>query len=177
MTPEILPIEDDPARERVRRYLDCLSRWAPKINLTGAECPDGFVATLVLPILGAEILLSGLVVDVGSGNGSPGLVLAALRPELDFVLLEPRAKRWAFLREAAREMGAGNVVVERQRSDTYKGTPANTVTMRAVGLDPARVRHLLRPSGQVLVFGGPPLKDTEAIRLAHGSTVQRRCFT
>lgn len=177
MTPESIPIEDPGARERVVRYLSCLGRWAEKINLTGAVSMEAMIATLVLPILGAEKLVSGRVLDVGAGNGSPGLVLAALRPDLQFVLLEPRSKRWAFLREAAREMGASNVVVDRHRSDSYSGTPADTVTMRAVGLLPDHVRHLLAPAGKVLVFGGPPLDGATAIRLDRGSTVQSRCFT
>ena len=49
----------------------------------------------------------GALVDVGSGNGSPGLVLALLRDDLSVTLLEPRQKRWAFLREASRRAGRG----------------------------------------------------------------------
>ena len=48
----------------------------------------------------------GSLIDVGSGNGSPGLVLALVRDDLEVTLLEPRARRWAFLREAARASGA-----------------------------------------------------------------------
>lgn len=162
---------------RLARYLECLQRWSQKINLTGAETAEAAVRMLVLPVLGAETLLSGSVIDVGSGNGSPGLVLAAQRPDLGFTLLEPRAKRWAFLREAVREMGVENVSVVRERSENYRGALARTVTMRAVGLAPTAVRSLLLPEGFVLVFGGPPLEGTEAIRLPTGATVHRRCFT
>ncbi len=170
-------ITDKAAREKLGRYLDCLRQWSKKINLTGAETTEAAFSTLVLPILGAEGLLSGTVIDVGSGNGSPGLILAALRPDLKFTLLEPRAKRWAFLREAARAMGVPNVVVLRERNDTYSGPPAGTATMRAVGLDPQALRPLLAAAGCVLVFGGPPLPGAETIRLPAGSTLQRRCFT
>jgi 16S rRNA (guanine527-N7)-methyltransferase len=174
---ELLRLPDRDARERLDRYLDCLQHWAPRINLTGAETRQGALDTLVLPVLGAEAFLHGPVIDVGSGNGSPGLILAALRQDLTFTLLEPRAKRWAFLREAAREMGVGNVNAVRQRSEAYDGPRARTVTMRAVGLAPASLRPLLCPGGCVLVFGGPPLPDTETIRLASGRTVFRQCFT
>ena len=170
-------ITDKAAREKLGRYLDCLQQWSKKINLTGAETSEAAFNTLVRPILGADGLLSGSVVDVGSGNGSPGLILAALRPDLKFTLLEPRAKRWAFLREAARAMGVENVVVLRERSDSYDGPLADTATMRAVGLDPEALRPLLAASGCVLVFGGPPLQGSETIRLPAGSVVQRRCFT
>lgn len=170
-------IRDGDARARLARYLDCLKRWSPKINLTGAETPEAAFDTLVKPVLGGEHLLEGAVIDVGSGNGSPGLVLAALRPEIPFTLLEPRAKRWAFLREAAREMGVRNVVVLRERSDGYRGEPARTVTIRAVGLAPVALQSLLVPGGCVLVFGGPDLESCEVLRLPSGGRVQRRCFT
>lgn len=165
------------ARERIERYLGCLKRWSESINLTGAETIDGVFATLVRPVLGAEGLLSGIVVDVGSGNGSPALILAAHRPDLSFVLLEPRAKRWAFLREAGREMGLNNIDVRRERSENYSGPPARTVTMRAVGLDPQGLRTMLAANGQILVFGGPPIPQSERIVLPGGAIVQRTCFT
>ena len=178
MWPGLENIQDSGARSRLVSYLESLERWRSRINLTGAGDRAAVFATLVAPILGAEVLLSGRVVDVGSGNGSPGLVLASLRPDLSFVLLEPRAKRWAFLREAAREMGATNVEVERKRSDEYRGDPAETVTIRAVGLSPEHLRPLLGPHGGcVVVFGGPALEQTETVLLGGGGRVQRRCFT
>lgn len=170
-------IGDTGARERLARYLNCLGRWSRKVNLTGADTDEAAFDTLVRPVLGAEKLIAGPVIDVGSGNGSPGLILAALRPDLSFTLLEPRAKRWAFLREAAREMGLENVAIARERSDGYHGGLATTVTMRAVGLDPKEVQPLLAIGGCVLVFGGPALEGARVLRLAGGSSVQRRCFT
>jgi len=168
---------DEDAQRRLDRYMDCLLRWAPRINLTGAETRDKVFETLVAPILGAEVLLQPPAIDVGSGNGSPGLILAALRPETPITLLEPRGKRWAFLREAVREMGLSHVTVLRQRSEEYRGAPAQTITLRAVGLDPAKLKAMVRPGGCILVFGGPPRDQTEVIRLASGSRVQRCCFT
>ncbi len=165
------------ARAQLSLYLDCLQRWSRKINLTGAATRDAAFETLVAPALGGEALLRGRVIDVGSGNGSPALILAALRPDLSFTLLEPRAKRWAFLREAAREMGLANTEVRRERSEEYQGETAETVTMRAVGLAPTQLRSLLVPGGCVLVFGGPDLPGTETVSLPSGARVQRQCFT
>lgn len=173
----LLAIADLGIRKRLDRYLDCLQHWSARINLTGADSQERAFNLLILPVLGTETLVSESVIDVGSGNGSPGLILAALRPDLSVTLLEPRAKRWAFLREAAREMEVKNVTVRRERSDAYRGIPARTVTLRAVGLDPVALRPLLLPGGCVLIFGGPPLEGTETLRQASGSTVQRRCFT
>jgi 16S rRNA (guanine527-N7)-methyltransferase len=173
----LITIADGAARRKLGRYLECLSTWSKRINLTGADTAETAFDLLIRPVLGAEDYLSGPILDVGSGNGSPALILAALRPDLDFTLLEPRAKRWAFLREAARSMPLENVEIRRERSDTYDGGAVDTVTMRAVGLDPESLRSILTPGGCVLVFGGPPLEGAETIRLPAGSTLQRRCFT
>jgi 16S rRNA (guanine(527)-N(7))-methyltransferase RsmG len=170
-------ITDAGARGKLDRYLNLLRHWSPRINLTGAESREEAFTTLVGPVLGAEELMVGHIIDVGSGNGSPGLILAALCPGHPFTLLEPRAKRWAFLREAAREMGVTNVTVLRERSEAYNGQKAAVVTMRAVGLPPAALRPLLSPGGCVVIFGGPAQDGAETIRLAGGSMVQRRCFT
>jgi 16S rRNA (guanine527-N7)-methyltransferase len=97
----------------------------------------------------------GALIDVGSGNGSPGLVLALVRDDLEVTLLEPRAHRWAFLREAARAAGRP-VRVLRVRHDGYPGPPARTVTLRAVALPLAELAALVSPGGRVLVFGGRP---------------------
>jgi 16S rRNA (guanine527-N7)-methyltransferase len=82
-------------------------------------------------------------------------VLALVRDDLDVTLLEPRARRWAFLREAARAAGR-SVRVLRVRHDGYPGPPARTVTLRAVALPLAVLVPLVSPGGRVLVFGGRP---------------------
>jgi 16S rRNA (guanine527-N7)-methyltransferase len=126
------------------------------VNLTGARTPQERVATLVAPVLPAAPLpAAGPLLDVGSGNGSPGLVLALLRPDLAVTLLEPRQKRWAFLREAARAAGA-TVTVLRQRHDQYAGGPAATVTVRALALGVCDLAPLVAPGGRLLVFGPAP---------------------
>jgi 16S rRNA (guanine527-N7)-methyltransferase len=83
-------------------------------------------------------------------------VLALLRPDLKVTLLEPRARRWAFLREAVRQLSREDVSVERSRGEDYRGPSAETVTMRAVGWSPAQASALLKRGGDLLIFGGQP---------------------
>lgn len=105
-------------------------------------------------------VLPGRLLDVGSGNGSPGLVLALLAEGGEVVLLEPRARRWAFLREAARAAGvADRVKVRRERHDAYRGAPARTLVLRALALPLAELAPLVDPGGRVLVFGGRPRRE------------------
>ena len=101
----------------------------------------------------------GTLLDVGSGNGSPGLVMALLRDDLDVTLLEPRTRRWAFLLEAGRRSGEGRVRVLRGRHDSYTGAPVRTVTIRALALPLAELAPLVAPGGRLVILGGRPLLD------------------
>jgi 16S rRNA (guanine527-N7)-methyltransferase len=133
-----------------------LAAWSRRVNLTGARTPEERVRLLVAEVLPALPLPeAGSLVDVGSGNGSPGLVFALVRDDLEVTLLEPRARRWAFLREAARAAGR-SVRVVRLRHDGYGGPPARTVTLRALALPLADLAPLVVPGGRVIVFGGRP---------------------
>ena len=141
----------------LNRYLEQVAHWNVRTNLTGAVSAEERVAVLVAdPWRAIGHIAAGRLIDVGSGNGSPGLVIALLRAELEVVLLEPRSRRWAFLREAVRELGRADVEVERCRSDEYTGPPAATVTVRAVGISVGQLAPLVKEGGEVLQFGGQP---------------------
>jgi 16S rRNA (guanine527-N7)-methyltransferase len=170
-----LPAEALPGLEA---YLDLLARWSPRTSLTAARTAQERVDLLVAPVLPALAHLDGPdLIDVGSGNGSPGLVLALLRPGLAVTLLEPRQRRWAFLREAARAAGRPSVIILRQRHDQYPGPPAANVTLRALLLPPGELAPLVRPGGRLLVFGrvaGDPGPLQVQALPAGGLTVLRR---
>jgi 16S rRNA (guanine527-N7)-methyltransferase len=151
-----------PARDVgvLSRYLDLLAAWNARVNLSGARTAEARVAILVAPVLAVAPLLDpGLLLDVGSGNGSPGLVLAVLRPDLPVILLEPRQRRWAFLREAARAVGRADVDVRRARHDGYDGPPAQTVSLRALALPAAELAPLVMAGGRVVSWGPAPADD------------------
>jgi 16S rRNA (guanine527-N7)-methyltransferase len=138
-------------------YLELIAAWNERTNLTAARTAEDRVRVLIVdPWLAAPIVRRGSLVDVGSGNGSPGLVLALLRPDLKVTLLEPRARRWAFLRECGRRLGREDIEVVRARCEDYKGPLAQTVTVRAVGIELGEAARLTEGGGEVLVFGGRP---------------------
>ncbi len=82
--------------------------------------------------------------------------MALLRDDLQVVLLEPRARRWAFLREAARAAGRPEVEALRLRHDQYAGAAGQTLTLRAVALPLGALAGLVEPGGRLLAFGGKP---------------------
>jgi 16S rRNA (guanine527-N7)-methyltransferase len=144
------------AADKLSRYLDLLASWNERTNLTAARTAAARFDLLVRPVAPlASRLNPGTLLDIGSGNGSPGLVLAALRPDVQATLLEPRLRRWAFLREAARAMELA-VDVRRQRHDEYDGPPAGVVTLRALRVPTEDLAPLVAPGGHLLVFGAAP---------------------
>jgi 16S rRNA (guanine527-N7)-methyltransferase len=99
------------------------------------------------------------VVDVGSGAGLPGIVLAIVRPDLTVTLLEPLQRRVTFLSECVAELGlADRVTVHRARAEEVKGKlSADVVTARAVaplGRLLTWSLPLLRPGGTLLAMKG-----------------------
>lgn len=139
------------------RYLALVADWSERVNLTGARSPEERVAVLVAPALvWLPHLQPGGLLDVGSGNGSPGLVLGLLSPDRPLVLLEPRARRWAFLREAARQAGRPDAQILRERHDQYHGTPMPNVLLRGLRLPLAEIEPLIAAGGQALLSRSAP---------------------
>jgi len=107
----------------------------------------------------AELVPRGYsLVDLGSGAGLPGIVLAMLLPDSEVVLLEPMLRRATFLEECVAELGLGNARVVRARAEQMAGELAvDVVTARAVApLDrlAALAVGLLKPGGIVLAVKG-----------------------
>ena len=101
------------------------------------------------------------LVDIGSGAGLPGIVLAMVRPELNVTLLEPMERRCRFLAECLAELGVGNASVLRGRAEDVV-LRADVATARAVApLD--RLAELaigvVRPGGMVLAIKGQTAAD------------------
>lgn len=94
---------------------------------------------------------TGRIVDLGSGAGLPGVVIAAMRPSCEVVLLEPMERRTDWLREVADRLSLDNVVVERARAEEVHGRlVADAVTARAV----AALDKLYRLALPLLRVGG-----------------------
>jgi len=114
----------------------------------------------------------GELVDIGSGAGLPGLVLAMLRPSLHVVLLEPLLRRSVFLDECVRELDLANVTVIRARAEekAAAGIRADVATARAVAPLEKLVgwaAGLLRPGGELIAIKGQSAADElEAARPA-----------
>lgn len=108
----------------------------------------------LLPFLPTE----GTVIDVGSGAGLPGLVIASARPDLEVTLVEPMERRCEWLEYAAGKLGLQNLTVVRARSESLgRSLRADVVTARAVAGLGKLIRltsKLIAPDGGLLALKG-----------------------
>ena len=113
----------------------------------------------VVPFLPAR----GRVIDLGSGAGLPGIVVAAMLPEAEVVLLEPMERRTDWLSEVAETLKLTNVVVRRGRAQDEHGTlVGDAVTVRAVASLEKLYRWalpLLRPGGVLVALKGSKAEE------------------
>ena len=150
---------DERARGKLIAYLLLLQRWNRAYNLTAVRDPLEMIHRHVLDSLAVMPYLRGeRCLDVGSGAGLPGLVLAVARPELSWALLDSNGKKCRFLRQAQVELDLDNVRVERSRvEDFYPGARFSTIISRALSNLAAFVAgagHLLIPGGRMLAMKG-----------------------
>jgi 16S rRNA (guanine527-N7)-methyltransferase len=146
-----------------------LLRWNQCINLTGYRSLREVSVGLFLDSLALLPLLTGeTLLDIGSGAGFPGLVLALALPEVRVTLLEARGKRVSFQKQGRRLLGLANLECVQGRAGEggdLHGRRFDTVTVKAVaGLEDslALARGYLAPSGLALLPRGE--SENEAAR-------------
>lgn len=146
-------------RDQLEAMVNTLVRWQKAINLIGRTTIEGIWVRHVLDSAQLAILIperAKTLTDLGSGGGFPGLVVAAMRPDLDITLIESDARKAAFLGEAGRRMGLAKppkVVVG--RIESVAPAKSEVVTARA-----------LAPLGQLLEWALPHRAEN-AICLFH----------
>lgn len=152
-----------------RAFAADLARRGEELGLIGpVELPRLWTRHILNSVVLAPLLTGGVVGDVGSGAGLPGLVLAIARPDIRFVLIEPMERRVAWLVHEAHELGLQNVTVLRARAeDAHLDLPLDQVTARAVSalskLIPVTA-PLVRAGGEMLFMKGQ--RVTEEITAA-----------
>jgi 16S rRNA (guanine527-N7)-methyltransferase len=159
--------------ERLALHLELLTRWQPAINLVGP-------ATLADPwrrhVLDSAQLVAHLperatpLVDLGSGAGFPGLVLAIMGVP-GVILVESDRRKAQFLREVARATATA-VTIHAERAEKLSMPPAAVVTARALAPLPRLLplaARLLAPDGICLLLKGATVSDelTEAAKSWH----------
>ncbi len=145
---------------RLADYARLLDRWGRVHNLvkfaSAAELVDRHLLDSLAAVANMEEA-RGLLVDVGSGGGLPGVPLLVAKPGWRGLLLEPRTKRWAFLREVIRELGLDAEVQACRFQDAKITVPPDVIAARAVGQHDVLLTWAasrLAPAGRVLLWVG-----------------------
>jgi 16S rRNA (guanine527-N7)-methyltransferase len=143
----------------VREFTAQLGKRGEELGLIGPlEPPRLWTRHVINSVLIAPLLRPGVVGDIGTGAGLPGLVLAIARPDVDFVLIEPMERRVAWLEEQVGHLSLSNVTVRRARAeDVAQEFTLDQVTARAVSafskLIPLTV-PLVRTGGELVFMKG-----------------------
>jgi 16S rRNA (guanine527-N7)-methyltransferase len=164
------------------RYVDLLTEHGVPRGLIGPrEVPRLWQRHILNSAVVAELIPTGAtVVDVGSGAGLPGVPLALARPDLKMTLLEPMARRVAWLTEVVAELGIPVEVVRGRAEEPavrQRFGNADVVTARAVA-PLAKLAGwclpLVRPGGQLVALKGESAsdelaRDSDQVRRAGGA--------
>ena len=153
----------------LNQYLDLLLQWNATYNLTAVRDRQRMLTqhladclAVVLPVQRALAKLPKLptstrVLDVGSGGGLPGVVLAIMLPQLDVTCVDTVGKKAAFIRQAAGALGLKNLHAAHARVESLVDSPFDLIASRAFSslADFTRLsRALLAPGGSWMAMKG-----------------------
>jgi 16S rRNA (guanine527-N7)-methyltransferase len=156
-------------------YFGLLQRWNRKVSLTslpvdklGDEAIDRI---LIEPLLASKYLpaRNAVVIDIGTGGGSPAIPMKIANPEISIRMVESKTRKAAFLREVIRQLGVERAEVEGSRFEELLVRPelheaADVVTMRAVKPEKKTMIGLqafLKPGGLLFLFRTNSARESE----------------
>jgi len=117
----------------LERFTSLLLEWNRIHNLTGAKTKEAIYDNIVDALYPLEFIdTPASLLDVGTGAGFPGLILAIALPHTAVTLCEPLKKRVAFLKYAAASLELNNVTVAPVRVEKLRHNPFDLITSRAV---------------------------------------------
>jgi 16S rRNA (guanine527-N7)-methyltransferase len=162
-------LDESPPEQQLaalRDYLDQLARWNVTYNLTGARDPQQLLVhhladcLAVVPALRDHLAgrAGARVLDVGSGGGLPGVIVAIAAPEVDVTCIDAVAKKAAFVRHVAGALSLPNLHALHARVEQHRPVPPyDVITSRAFGTLAdltALTRQGLAPSGVWMAMKG-----------------------
>ena len=151
-------------------YLALLQRWNATYNLTSVREPEQMLTHHLADCLAVVVPLrrqTGTgpmrLLDVGSGGGLPGAVIALLNPGIDVTCVDSVGKKAAFMQQVAGELRLRNLHAQHARVEQMKAEPFDVVTSRAFAslADFARLtrQHLAADGAWMAMKGKPPTDE------------------
>lgn len=176
---------------KLLHYVAMLVKWNRTYNLTAIREPKAMISRHLLDSLAVMPYICGPnILDVGTGAGLPGIPLALMNLDFNWVLLDSNGKKTRFVTQAVAELGLNNVTVVTGRvAEQGQVGHFNTVISRAFSNLNAFIEgagHLCRPDGQLLAMKGivdeaelkqiPPNYTAEHILLQVPALDAQRCI-
>ena len=119
--------------EKLKQYVDLLSRWNKTYNLTAVRNPAEMIPVHIFDSLVVAPYIKGNhCLDVGSGAGLPGIPLAIMLPDRHFTMLDTNGKKTRFIQQAIIELGLKNADVVQTRVESWQAPqPYEAIISRA----------------------------------------------
>ncbi|MFH1416368.1 MAG: 16S rRNA (guanine(527)-N(7))-methyltransferase RsmG [Elusimicrobiota bacterium] len=111
-------IDPGPFLERIESYIELLVFEKRVRNIIGSSGQEAIIKEHVIPSLELSRIIKGANgIDLGSGNGLPGIIIAINRPDIDLTLIEAKASRVNFLKKAQKELKIQNLQIVHSRAE------------------------------------------------------------
>lgn len=170
---------------RIGVFLETFAVWSRRTRLTGERDLEVVIARHVVDSLALlpDLPRTGPVLEIGSGGGFPGIILACARPDLEILLLESRRRKVSFLRAALRAIGLPHATAVEMRAEeavkdlTIAGR-IHAVIGRGLRLETflALAAPLLAESGEAIAMQTPRTSGGLPARLVGLQLVRRRTY-
>jgi 16S rRNA (guanine527-N7)-methyltransferase len=167
----------DKQQQQLVAYVELLDKWNKAYNLTSVRDPKEMMVKHIMDSLVVAPHLTGKhYIDVGTGPGLPGIVLAIALPDTQFVLLDSLGKRVRFLMQVKHALGLDNVTPVQSRVEEYQpSVKLDGVLSRAFASLQDMVQwcsHLIDDSGRFIALKGQ-FPDEELENLPAGTTFEQ----
>ena len=157
-----LGYENDPLLiEKLEIYLATLKKWNKVYNLTAINEDSEIIVKHFLDSLSVNqyIQNSGRILDVGTGAGFPGLILALFNPEKSFVLVDGVSKKISFLQEMIGKLNLKNVIAVHTKVEKYNVAEQFDIIISRAFADIKKMTkltsHLIKDGGKFIAMKGP----------------------
>ncbi len=158
-------------------YIDLLIKWNKTYNLTSLTTKEDIITTHLLDCLSVVKKIDGQrILDVGSGAGLPGLMIALARPTTHLCLIDKVAKKTSFMKQAVLELELSNVeVIHGRVEDLRVKNPFDTIVSRAfseVEKFISLTQHLISKQGAWLIMKSKKIMTEDLKKLGKSFEVE-----
>lgn len=147
--------------KKLEIYLATLKKWNKVYNLTAINEDSEIIVKHFLDSLSVNqyIQNSGRILDVGTGAGFPGLILALFNPEKSFVLVDGVSKKISFLQEMIGKLNLKNVIAVHTKVEQYNVAEQFDIIISRAFADIKKMTkltsHLIKDGGKFIAMKGP----------------------